>query len=198
MGDNTFKIGYLLNKLKQYEKSYDDLVRKVDLLLKLNDMEEEIDYEQTNIQKFPLSYFNGGIPTCLFCNKSCLHNDCQDYCLLFKHNKDSERALIYHNHCFESYLTSNKTFENKSIGEYIPIPYKIMIENKGSILKVRKNKFGNYIDFNTNIVFEKNTSKVLGNQLDNGSIGPLTNDQIFICEKNNFIFDRDVNSNLEN
>lgn len=53
----------------------------------------------------------------------------------------------------------------------------------------RKNKWGNF-QTNDGIVIEKDTKKVLGNQLDNGKLGPLTTEQISICEANNWIFDK--------
>ena len=66
-----------------------------------------------------------------------------------------------------------------------------VINNKAA-LHIRQNKYGNYMDMSTNIVFNKENKMAIGNQLDNGLIGPLTKEQIDICEQNNFPFIKEI------
>lgn len=54
---------------------------------------------------------------------------------------------------------------------------------------VVKNKWGNYTNVESNIVFEKGTGKAVGNQLPDGKVGPLTKKQMEECELNNWKFD---------
>ncbi len=54
---------------------------------------------------------------------------------------------------------------------------------------IKKNKWNNYVDHDTNIVFDKQTKKALGNQLSSGKIGPLTKEQMDACEMHHWAFD---------
>ena len=59
----------------------------------------------------------------------------------------------------------------------------------GKTAVIKRNNFGNFINPDTNIVFEKETSVAIGIQLPNGKIGPLTEEHITICEAQNWVFD---------
>lgn len=59
-------------------------------------------------------------------------------------------------------------------------------KKENTILRV--NEFGNLCDINTNIVWEENPKRVLGNQEEDGEIGELTEEQKQICEQNNWDF----------
>ena len=71
--------------------------------------------------------------------------------------------------------SSKNASDTKSV-EFISNHLSKITENTSRV--IRRNKWGNYVDMNTNIVFDKESKKALGNQLDNGSIGSLTKDQI--------------------
>ncbi len=55
--------------------------------------------------------------------------------------------------------------------------------------QIKKNQWGNYVDHQSNMVFDRHTSTAIGNQLDNGKIGSLTKEQIAKCELNDWPFD---------
>lgn len=56
-------------------------------------------------------------------------------------------------------------------------------------LTAKKNAWNNWEDPQHHIVFDRTTKKALGNQLPSGKIGPLTAEQISVCEANNWEFD---------
>ena len=51
---------------------------------------------------------------------------------------------------------------------------------------IRKNKFGNMEDPKTTFVFDRKTKKVIGKQLEDGTIAELTKDDINICNKEKY------------
>lgn len=51
---------------------------------------------------------------------------------------------------------------------------------------IRKNKFGNMEDPKTSFVFDRKTKKVIGKQLENGTIAELTKDDINICNREKY------------
>lgn len=82
---------------------------------------------------------------------------------------------------------TTKTAAKKSVDEKTEkLVEKVIVKDK---LNIRKNKFGNYCDVETNIVFDRDSKKALGNQLETGKIGPLTKEQISFCESKNLSFD---------
>lgn len=54
------------------------------------------------------------------------------------------------------------------------------------ILRIEKNSYGNYVHKDTGLVFDKNTRKVIGKQLENGNIRPINRSDIEICQKYKF------------
>ena len=56
-------------------------------------------------------------------------------------------------------------------------------------MSAKRNAWGNWEDSRYHIVFDRVTSKALGNQLASGTIGPLSKQQISLCEANNWEFD---------
>ena len=106
----------------------------------------------------------------------------------------------------EKVKTATKTAPAKSA----PAKPKISAESKTSsasmeIIKkltssvpnmaIRKNAFGNYEHPETSLVFEKDTRKVIGKQLDNGKIAPLSDEDIEQCKK--FKFTYEIPDNLD-
>jgi len=55
--------------------------------------------------------------------------------------------------------------------------------------QIKLNKYQNYVDHISNIVFDKKTGKAIGNQLEDGPVGPLSKSQMEECETNNWKFD---------
>jgi hypothetical protein len=62
-------------------------------------------------------------------------------------------------------------------------------------MAIRKNAFGNYEHPETSLVFEKDTHKVIGKQLDSGKIATLTDEDIEQCKK--FKFTYEIPDNLD-
>jgi hypothetical protein len=60
---------------------------------------------------------------------------------------------------------------------------------------IRKNKFGNFIHPETELVFNDKTKKVVGKQKDDGTISELTEDDIETCKK--YKFQYDIPNNLD-
>jgi hypothetical protein len=53
---------------------------------------------------------------------------------------------------------------------------------------IRRNKWGNHEDPSTSFVFDKKSKKVMGKQNQDGSIDPLTKEDINICNKHKYDF----------
>ena len=51
---------------------------------------------------------------------------------------------------------------------------------------IRKNKFGNMEDPRTSFIFDRKTKKVIGKQLENGTIAELTKEDINICNREKY------------
>jgi hypothetical protein len=60
------------------------------------------------------------------------------------------------------------------------------------ILKIEKNKYGNYMHNDTNMVFDIHTKKVIGVQLPNGNVRTLNRNDIEICQKYKFQYNMPV------
>jgi hypothetical protein len=54
------------------------------------------------------------------------------------------------------------------------------------ILRICKNKFGNYCHEESKLVFDINTKRVIGLQLENGNVRPINRSDIEICQKYKF------------
>lgn len=90
---------------------------------------------------------------------------------------------------------SNKSQETSPVVSPKKVPPK---EKTSAILKkvaditptvaIRRNKWGNHEDPSTSFVFDKKTKKVMGKQNPNGSIDPLTKEDINICNKHKYDF----------
>lgn len=59
-------------------------------------------------------------------------------------------------------------------------------ENPNLVLKIEKNKFGNYTHNESNMVFDPHTKKVIGVQQENGNVRTLNRNDIEICKKFKF------------
>jgi hypothetical protein len=55
--------------------------------------------------------------------------------------------------------------------------------------EVKLNAYGKYVHTETNIVFDKNSQKAMGNMLSGGTVGPLTDYQLSYCETENWLVD---------
>ena len=79
---------------------------------------------------------------------------------------------------------SNKTPEKK-----LPKIIDKIMKCESKVIKIRKNKFGNYEHSDTKFILDKDTQKVIGLQNDNGSIDPLTEAHVDLCNKFKFAYD---------
>jgi hypothetical protein len=59
---------------------------------------------------------------------------------------------------------------------------KEQIEKRTQEVEVRRNKFGNWEHYGSHIVLDRNTRKAIGKQQDDGTIAPLTKEDIEICK----------------
>lgn len=62
----------------------------------------------------------------------------------------------------------------------------ITIDSSSKGMTLRKNKFNNYEHLETKFIFDKTTKKVIGKQLDDGTIIELTIEDIEVCKKYRF------------
>jgi hypothetical protein len=76
--------------------------------------------------------------------------------------------------------SSNAVTEGKPVFE--------IIESRRTLFHVMKNKFNNYEHKETGFVFDKNTDEVIGKQHLDGTIVPLTLNDIELCKENNWSF----------
>ncbi len=60
---------------------------------------------------------------------------------------------------------------------------------ESKVIQIRKNKFGNYEHADTKFILDKDTQKVIGLQNDDGSIDPLTDAHVDLCNKFKFAYD---------
>jgi len=70
--------------------------------------------------------------------------------------------------------------------------------NKIPPIQINRNKFGNFEHVETSFVFNNTTQKVYGKQLQDGSIGQLTEEDINICHKYKFTYELPLNLNSIN
>jgi hypothetical protein len=66
---------------------------------------------------------------------------------------------------------------------------RMLSTTKNVIYKITKNNYGNYVHNETNLVFDKYSKKVIGYQMQNGSIRTLNRNDIETCKKYNFLFE---------
>lgn len=59
---------------------------------------------------------------------------------------------------------------------------KEQIEKRTQEVEVRKNKYGNWEHYGSGIVLDKQTRKAYGRQLDDGTVSPLSEEDIEICK----------------
>ena len=84
----------------------------------------------------------------------------------------------------------DRLIENKNKVAVVEKPKSISekIQTTLETIQIRKNKFGNYEHFETNIVFDKNNQNAIGTQNTNGKIDLLTQEDIEQCKKYKFKF----------
>lgn len=93
-------------------------------------------------------------------------------------------------------LDVEKVVEKVEIKEEPKITTKLI--NKISPIQIGRNKFGNFEHTETKFVFNNATQKVYGKQLQDGSIGQLTEEDINICNKYKFTYELPMNLNSIN
>jgi hypothetical protein len=76
-----------------------------------------------------------------------------------------------------------------------PVSILKKLSENAQTFAIRKNKFGNFIHPETELVFNDKTKKVVGKQKDDGTISELTEDDIETCKK--FKFQYDIPNNLD-
>ena len=80
--------------------------------------------------------------------------------------------------------------EKKQEEEKKPVVNSIVrkISSTVPLVNIRRNKFNNYEDVNTGLVFDNLSKKVIGKQNDDGTVRELTKEDINICNKYKFPF----------
>ena len=78
-----------------------------------------------------------------------------------------------------------------------PSPILKSISEKSEKIEVRKNKFGNMEHFETGLVFDKDSSFVVGVQNTNGKIDSLTDKTIELCKKFKFKYNLPENLSVD-
>ena len=69
---------------------------------------------------------------------------------------------------------------------------KPIIDSSTIILRIKKNQYGNYTHEESSMVFDQNTKRVIGVQLENGNIRTLNRNDIETCQKYKFQYDLPV------
>lgn len=74
------------------------------------------------------------------------------------------------------------------------------IQSQIQLVKIEKNSFGNFMHFETQLVFDRVTQQVIGKQNKNGNIDSLTKDDIETCNKFKFkyVMPENLNTGQEN
>ena len=78
------------------------------------------------------------------------------------------------------------------------LPILKTISEKSEKIEIRKNKFGNMEHFETGLVFDKESSYVVGVQNTNGKIDSLTDKTIELCKKFKFKYNIPENLSVDN
>ena len=84
---------------------------------------------------------------------------------------------------------TGKTHEKKTPEKKSPKIIDKIKKCESKVIKIRKNKFGNYEHDDTKFILDKDTQKVIGLQNDDGSIDPLTDAHVDLCNKFKFAYD---------
>jgi hypothetical protein len=84
--------------------------------------------------------------------------------------------------------TATKTTAAKAAPAPKPVVAKVKAEQDTGITSVRKNKWGNYEEQSTGFVFDRETQEVVGRQNPDGTVAPLTLNDIELCKANGFAY----------
>ena len=68
---------------------------------------------------------------------------------------------------------------------------------KPESVHIRRNSHGNLEHLETHLIFDEDTKKVIGMQIDDGSVKKISKDEIDICNKYNFDYDLPSNLNSD-
>lgn len=74
-------------------------------------------------------------------------------------------------------VTNSKKKKNE-----VPLIHKKILHNAKTI-NVKRNQFGRYEDPSTNFVFSDTTMKVIGKQLEDGTVGELSEEDLLLCDQ---------------
>lgn len=79
--------------------------------------------------------------------------------------------------------------KSESVKKVENVPVLKKLTSKIPTVPIRRNQFGNYEHAETSFVFNHQTQKVVGKQNDDGSIEPLSETDIDICNKYKFLYE---------
>lgn len=85
--------------------------------------------------------------------------------------------------------------DNSKTSKKEPVSILKKLSENAQTFAIRKNKFGNFIHAESELVFNDKTKKVIGKQKDDGTISELTEEDIETCKK--FKFQYDIPNNLD-
>jgi hypothetical protein len=86
----------------------------------------------------------------------------------------------------EKKTVSKKTATSEPLNKFTKDELKEKIEKRTTEIEVRRNKFGNWEHQGSGILIDRDTRKAYGKQQSNGSIGPLTSEDIELCKSIGF------------
>jgi hypothetical protein len=89
----------------------------------------------------------------------------------------------------QAYIEKIQNPEKEEINHKLPDKF----VEKPEAIHIRKNKYGNLEHLETNFVFDENSKKVIGVQLDDGTIKSLSKNDLNICNKYNFNYETPEN-----
>lgn len=116
---------------------------------------------------------------------------CKKLNLITKGNKEQliERIVksVGNNTNFDTKSEPKKTKNKKNKTNFSLID-KIREKVEKNIIKVSKNRFGNFTHSETNFIFDKNTKSVIGKQQKDGTVKSLTGKDIEDCKYYNFSY----------
>lgn len=85
-------------------------------------------------------------------------------------------------------VTKSSAGGKKSVAVVNSKPVLEVIESRRKMFHIMQNAFGNYEHKETGFIFDSNTDEVIGKQDPDGTITPLSVNDIELCKENNWLF----------
>lgn len=111
--------------------------------------------------------------------------DSSKYCRKHKSQDDKEETGTKTEKKAAPKATSSKAKKSAEAKEKETAAVKKLSDTKSSLV-IRRNKHGNYVHSETQLVLDKDSKEVYGRQNDSGEIDPLTAEDIELCRKFSF------------